>query len=61
MIKYIIMTIGLAAIIAVVHIFLPGLRVRISSSNVSTRLSLLPKSDYIVISDIPVKTSKGLL
>ena len=59
MIKYIIMTIGLAAIIAVVHIFLPGLRVRISSSNVSTRLSLLPKSDYIVISDIPVKTSKG--
>lgn len=59
MIKYIILTIGLAAVLAVVHIFLPGLRGKIGSSNVSTRLSLLPKSDYIVISDIPVKTAKG--
>ncbi|MBQ6372286.1 MAG: NERD domain-containing protein [Oscillospiraceae bacterium] len=59
MVKYIILFIGLAAVTAVVHIFLPGLRVRIGSSNVATRLSLLPKSDYIVISDIPVKTSKG--
>ncbi len=53
------MIIGLAAVTAAVHIFLPGLRVRLSASNVATRLSLLPKSDYITISDIPVKTTKG--
>ncbi len=59
MVKYIILIVGLAAIFAVVHVFLPGLRARIGASNVSTRLSLLPKSEYITISDIPVKTAKG--
>ena len=59
MIKYIILIIGLAAITAAVHIFLPGLRAALGASNVSTRLSLLPKSEYVVISDIPIKSSKG--
>ena len=57
--KIILLILGMTALIAVIHVFFPGLRGRIGASRISTKLSVLPRSEYIVISNIPFQMPSG--
>ncbi len=57
--KILLLIVGMAAFFAVIHVFFPGIRGRISASRITTRLSLLPRSDYVVISNIPFQMPSG--